>query len=123
MLASLPDKELAIGLVDAYHGLGREADYNEIEEDFEGVHSMTHNLPKTRYEQVDAVVRLYLNEEYYDALKSLPNRVTATALRMFADGESGGYRAGVIRAALKQYNTVGYISLDEPVYTDEELGL
>lgn len=90
---------------------------------------MTHNLteapcnPKNRYEQVDDVVRLYLNEEYYDALKFLPNRVTATALRMFADGESGGYCVGVIRAALKQYNTVGYISLDEPVYTNEELGL
>lgn len=90
---------------------------------------MTYNLTETlcnhknRYEQVDAVVRLYLNEEYYDVLKFLPNRVTATALRMFADGESGGYRAGVIRAALKQYNTVGYISPDEPVYTNEELGL
>lgn len=90
---------------------------------------MTYNLtealcnPKNRYEQVDAVVRFYLNEEYYDALKFLPNRVTATALQMFADGESGGYRVGVIRAALKQYNTVGYISSDEPVYTNEELGL
>ncbi len=90
---------------------------------------MTHNLaeaphnPKNRYEQVDAVTQLYLNKDYYDELRFLPNRVTATALRMFADGESGGYYAAVIRAALKQYNTVGYISPDEPVYTNEELGL
>lgn len=30
-------KELAIGLVNTYHKLGREADYIEIEEDFEGI--------------------------------------------------------------------------------------
>lgn len=33
----LPRKELAIGLVNTYHKLGREADYIETEEDFDGV--------------------------------------------------------------------------------------
>lgn len=90
---------------------------------------MTYNLvealhePKNRHEQVDAVTRFHLTEAHYDALRSLPNRVTATALQMFTDGETRGYRAGVIRAALKQYNTIGYLSSDEPIYTDEELGL
>jgi len=90
---------------------------------------MTYNIvealhyPKNRQEQVDAVVRFHLTEAHYDALRSLPNRVTAVALQMFSDGESGGYRAAVIRAALKQFNTVGYIGPQEPVYTNEELGL
>ena len=69
------------------------------------------------------MARFHLTEAHYDALKSLPNRVTATALQMFTDGESSGFRACVIRAALKQYNTIGYLSSDEPIYTDEELGL
>ena len=33
----LPTKELAIGLVNTYHKLGREADYIESVEDFEGI--------------------------------------------------------------------------------------
>lgn len=32
-----PSKEFAIGLVNSYHKLGREADYIETEEEFEGI--------------------------------------------------------------------------------------
>lgn len=79
--------------------------------------------PTNRYEQVDAVTRFELFEEHYLALKNLPDRVEQVAMLMFLRKECSGYRAGVIRAAMRQYRDIGHLNHNEPVYTDEELDL
>lgn len=80
---------------------------------------------KTKYEQVDASVRFVLQDDkaHYDALRNLPNRVKESLMNIILDWhEPTGYHFRVLRAALRQYSReCGYITGDEPPFTDEEL--
>ncbi len=78
----------------------------------------------TKLEQVDASVRFVLQDEaeYYDALENLPARVKAAVLYMVVNWmEPAGYHYRVLKAGMRQFLDTGFIAMDEPPFTDDEL--
>jgi hypothetical protein len=82
-------------------------------------------LPQNRYEQVETVAFQVLdNPEYFEALRNLPERCKAAALKLFDKGEINTYQAKVIRIALRSYSGGSgdaFINCSMMPFTDAEL--
>lgn len=75
--------------------------------------------PNNRLEQIDGVIHFYLDHHLNDkVIESLdrPSLITSLAVEMFIDGESEGYRANVIRYALKELHRTGWLDTDASPY-------
>ncbi len=75
--------------------------------------------PQTKSEQIQGVEEFYLSGAEIDAQRSIPKRLEYVALIMFMHGECSGYRAMVVRSALKELAVNGHIEYDGPMYTTE----
>lgn len=73
--------------------------------------------PKNRGEQIEGSMRFILDDAaYYESLKYAPNRLNACAMELFLSNDCVGYHANVIRKALQELNSAGFIDYDEPPY-------
>ena len=80
--------------------------------------------PQNKYEQIQGIIDFYI-ESYIKKYKTapytydLPSRLQAIALMMFDEADCSGYRAMVVRSAMKELETKGRIDYNSPMYTME----